>query len=513
MASLFEGTPQTATSYVETTTDSPKWMQDAIYNQIQLAQNLAYKPYEAYSLPEVAELSPLQQQAYSSVQAQQGQYAPSLTAAQTGMQGLAGADTSTALGTTQGSYLNPAAASSMLSSGQTSLGTAAGQNIVGAASPYLSAAGQYNAVNAAAPALGGAAQAAENIYGTASPYLSQAAGMQGSTAASPYLSAAGQYDVTSAASPYLSAAGSATGQAISGSALNTASPYLSAAGQSSVSNIQDYMNPYQQNVMDVIAQQGARNLSENVLPSVSDAFIKAGQFGSSGMGEFGSRAVRDTQEAVLQQQAAAAQAGYTQAAQLQQADLARQAQLAQTAGGLSEADLARTLQAGTQYGTLGQTTGQLTAQQQQNLAAIGQAQLAGGQAQQGYGLNAAQAMQAAQSQDYATQMSALQQQAALATQQQQMGYTDTAALEAAGQMQRAVTQQQLDAAKAQYEAAQLYPQQQLAYAGEQIRGLSSSVPQTTGVSNTSVGGEYSASPLSQLAGGFSALSGLSSLLT
>jgi hypothetical protein len=446
MASLFEGTPQTATSYVETTTDSPKWMQDAIYNQIQLAQNLAYKPYEAYSLPEVAELSPLQQQAYSSVQAQQGQYAPTLNAAQAGMQGLAGADTSTALGTTQGSYLDPSAASSMLSSGQTSLGTAAGQNIVGAASPYLSA------------------------------------------------------------------AGSATGQALSGSALNTASPYLSTAGQSSVSNIQDYMNPYQQNVMDVIAQQGARNLSENVLPSVSDAFIKAGQFGSSGMGEFGSRAVRDTQEAVLQQQAAAAQEGYTQAAQLQQADLARQAQLAQTAGGLSEADLARTLQAGTQYGTLGQTTGQLTAQQQQNLAAIGQAQLAGGQAQQGYGLNAAQAMQAAQSQDYATQMSALQQQAALATQQQQMGYTDTAALEAAGQMQRAVTQQQLDAAKAQYEAAQLYPQQQLAYAGEQIRGLASSVPQTTGALKTSVGENYSASPLSQLAGGFATYSGLSSLL-
>lgn len=102
MASLFEGTPQTATSYVETTTESPKWMQDAIYNQIQLAQNLAYKPYEAYSLPEVAELSPLQQQAYSAVQSQQGQYAPTLTAAQTGTQGLAGADTSTALGTAQG---------------------------------------------------------------------------------------------------------------------------------------------------------------------------------------------------------------------------------------------------------------------------------------------------------------------------------------------------------------------------------------------------------------------------
>ncbi len=72
MASLFEGDPQNATSYVESTSEYPKWMQDAIYNQIGQAQSLASKPYTPYELPSVAELSPLQQQAYSGVQSQQG---------------------------------------------------------------------------------------------------------------------------------------------------------------------------------------------------------------------------------------------------------------------------------------------------------------------------------------------------------------------------------------------------------------------------------------------------------
>lgn len=325
MASLFEGTPQTASSYVESTSEYPKWMQDAIYNQITWAQNLAQTPYTPYEMPEVAELSPLEQQAYTNVQAQQGSWSPTMEGAIAGTQNLAG---------------------------QTSM--------------------------------------------------------------------------------------------------STANPYLQSAAQSSVANIDQYMNPYQQNVLDVIAQQGARNLTENILPGVSDAFIKSGQFGSSQMGEMGSRAIRDTQEAILQQQAQAAQAGYSQAQSAAQADLARQAGLASTAGGLA-------------------------------------------------------------GQDIQTQLAAQNQAAALAAQQQQLGYTDTAALEAAGQGQRAVAQAQLDAAKAQYEQEQLYPWQQLAYAGEQIRGLASTVPQTTNTATNTTGQTYSASPLSQLASGFSTAAGISKL--
>ena len=72
MGSLFQGTPQTATSYTTTNTETPKWLQDAIYNQIQMATNVANTPYQPYEGPTVAELSPLQQQAYQQVQANQG---------------------------------------------------------------------------------------------------------------------------------------------------------------------------------------------------------------------------------------------------------------------------------------------------------------------------------------------------------------------------------------------------------------------------------------------------------
>jgi hypothetical protein len=119
------------------------------------------------------------------------------------------------------------------------------------------------------------------------------------------------------------------------------------AGATSVGNINAYMNPYTQNVTDQIAKLGARNLSENLLPQVSDQFIRAGQFGSSGMGTFGNRALRDTQEAILANQTSALNTGYTQALGASQADLSRQqGALAQTADlakiqqGLTTADAA-----------------------------------------------------------------------------------------------------------------------------------------------------------------------------
>ena len=184
MAGIFTGTPQTATSYTTSSTETPKWMQDAIYTQVQLASNLAAQPYQAYTGNLVAPLQPQQQQAYENVSANQGAWQPSFNQAQTGTQNL--------------------------------------------------------------------------------------------------------------------------------------------AGQTSVGNVNAYMNPYTQNVTDRIAQLGARNLTENLLPGVSDAFIKAGSFGGTRMGEFGARALRDTQESVLGQQGQALQQGYTQALSASQNDLARQ---------------------------------------------------------------------------------------------------------------------------------------------------------------------------------------------
>ena len=96
------------------------------------------------------------------------------------------------------------------------------------------------------------------------------------------------------------------------------------ANTAAYQNVGNYMNPYNDAVTRRIAELGARNLTENMLPNISDQFIKAGQFGSQGMGVFGERALRDTQESILAQQNQALQSGYQNALTASQADLARQ---------------------------------------------------------------------------------------------------------------------------------------------------------------------------------------------
>lgn len=445
MASLFEGSPQTATSYTTSNTESPKWLQDAIYNQIQVASNIANTPYKEYAAPRVAVLSPLQQQAYSQVQQNQGAWKPEMDFASTGMQGFAGKGTAEGLTTAQGQYLRPDMVNKTLNAGQDYFGQAGQQNIVGAAQPYMTQ------------------------------------------------------------------AGTTTAEALSDRALNAANPYLQAAAGTAAGGISGYMSPYQTGVMDVLAKQGTRNLTENLLPGVSDAFIKAGQFGSGRMGEFGSRALRDTQEAVLNQQAQLANQGYGQALSASQADLARQAQLAGTVGSISGADLSRVLQGGAQYGQLGQTAGQLTAQQMQGLTGLGQAQTAAGQAQQQYGLTAAQAAQQAQAADYQRQISALTGVANMATQAQGLRTGDVAALEAAGQAQQGQQQQQLNAAYEQSQAPQNYLKNQADWLSTQVRGMAPMVPTSTSGYGTSTGATYAPSGLSQLATALYAGKGLSSL--
>lgn len=479
MASLFQGSPQTATSYTTSSTETPKWMQDAIYNQVQWSTNVANTPYQPYSLPTVAELSPLQQQAYKQVQDQQGAWKGDMNYASSGMKGFSTKGTAGDLQTAQNQYLRQGLVDQNLNAGQGYFNQAGKMDIVGAAQPYLNQAGQ------------------QNIMGAANPYLQQSS--------------------------------QTTAEALSDKALNAANPYLQAASQSAASGISQYNSPYQQGVMDVIAKQGARNLSENLLPAVSDQFIKAGQFGGTRMGEFGSRALRDTQESILNQQAQAAQQGYGQALSASQADLARQAQLAGTVGSISGADLSRVLQGAGQYQNLaqtagsltgqqqqnltnlGQTTGQMTAQQMQNLASLGQAQTSAGQAQQQFGLSAAQAAQAAQAQDYQRQMSALQNVAGMAQQAQGMGYADTAALEAAGAAQQGQMQKQLTAAEQQYINQQNYPKQQLDWLNTQIRGMAPITPQVTTNQGTTTGATYSPSALQQLATGLYTYKGLNAL--
>jgi hypothetical protein len=160
---------------------------------------------------------------------------------------------------------------------------------------------------------------------------------------------------------------------------------------------------------------------------------------------------------------------------------------------------------------LGQTQGQLTAQQMSQMANLGQMQTSAGQAQQQFGLAAGQAAQGAQAQDYQRQMSALQNFGNMQQQEQAMRSADVAALEGAGAAQQNQAQQQLNAAKAQYEAQKLYPKQQLDFLSTQIRGMAPITPQVTTNQGTTTGATYSPSPLSQLATGLYTYKGLDNL--
>ena len=121
--------------------------------------------------------------------------------------------------------------------------------------------------------------------------------------------------------------------------LGQAGAALTGASQTFPEAVNAYMNPYTQNVVNQIADQGVRQLTEKFLPAVGQEFIQAGQFGvgpgSTRMGEFGARALRDVQENVLAEQAKALQAGYGQAADIFQSDVARKAGLAGTAADIA----------------------------------------------------------------------------------------------------------------------------------------------------------------------------------
>ena len=486
MASLFQGSPQKATQYTTTTTETPQWMQDAVFNQLSWAQNLANMSMPDYALPRKADFSPLQTRAYQNVDANQGFWQGDVDRAQAGMYGFGTQNSADALNTAQNTYLNPLTAPASLTTGATNLSTAAGMNILGT-------------------------------------------GALGSGDARSYLTRAGLQDIPGAATNYLTSANREIGNAASGSAMTAANPYLTAAALSGATGVTPYMSPYQSGVMDVLAKQGARQLNEQFLPAVSEQFIKAGQFGSSRMGEFGSRALRDMQEGVLNKQGDLLNQGYNQALVASQGDLNRQAQLASTAGSTSAADLSRILQAASQYGSLGQTaggltgqqmqylanlghtTGQLTGQQMQQLGTLGQMQTTAGQAQQQFGLGAAQQTQTARAQDYTRQMAALNQFQQMQAAEQGMRGADVAALETAGQAQQGQNQRGLDQAYQEFVEQQMYPRQQMDWLSTQVRGLSPITPQTVSQQGQSIGASYSPSPLSQLASGVFAGKGLQSL--
>jgi hypothetical protein len=120
--------------------------------------------------------------------------------------------------------------------------------------------------------------------------------------------------------------------------LNSAGALTRAAGNPALDQnvFSSYMNPYTSAVTDRIAQLGQRNLTEKLLPSINANFITSGNFGSSQNQDFVQRALRDTNESILGQQAQALESGYN------------------TSLGAYNAAQQRQLGAGAQLGQLGQ---------------------------------------------------------------------------------------------------------------------------------------------------------------
>lgn len=283
------------------------------------------------------------------------------------------------------------------------------------------------------------------------PFASQGAG---------YIDQSARGSALAGASPYIAASTQPTG-------LMAASPYLAAASAPSSTGIASYMNPYNDAVTNRIAQLGARNLSENLLPTISSDFIKAGQYGSQRQGDLIQRALRDTQESVLGQQASALQQGYGQAVNAAQSDSARLAGLASTAGGLgtaqqqallgagqatgqlSSSDLARLQAAGVDLGQLGLglSSAQATDAARQLAAGqgVGNLGLGAAQAQANYGLQQGQLNLGALSGYQSALGNAAQGLQGLGTQRQNSGLQAAAALESAGAAQQGQGQANLNA--------------------------------------------------------------------
>lgn len=363
-----------------------------------------------------------------------------------------------------------------------------------------------NNVGSYAPTLNQATQATSGALsapggsGVAQPYFAQANQINPMNISQPYVNQAQQGINTASNTNTADVLRGTFNNLLPQSGLSAAQPYLNQASAPSYSNVQDYLNPYIQSVNDAIAKQGQRNLSENILPAISDQFIQAGGFGGSRMGEFGERAARDTQEAILNQQAQNLHQGYNTALGASQTDAGRAAGLASTAGNLQQgqqqfglsganaisgaqgADAARQLSAAGQTANLGQQQGAFGSQYAAQLQDTGTA--LGGLTQG----------------DLSRQLAGGQQLGGLAELQQNLAGNDANALNAIGGQQSGLQQAALDVAYQDFLNQQQYPQQQVGFLSNVVHGLPAfSVPST--FSSSSTKGAIAPSTLSNILSG------------
>lgn len=468
----------------------PDWYTNYAMQLLSNQQAVGAQPYQTYQGPRVAGFNPTQQAGFAQTQQAAGAYQPFLTSASN----LATAATGAGMGGLPAaqSYYNTA------SSMNPSATAAPGFN---AARGGLAAATNFNP-----------AAAASGDFGAARGGLDTAAGFNPAAAASPFI-----------------------GQATGMNGLTAAMPWLSAAG-GTVEDVTSYMNPYEQQVVDYIGEQGARNLRENIMPALEGRYIAAGQFGDVATGGQASgfltdtaRAIRDTSRDILGQQSQLRQSGYLSAQGAKAGDLSRQAGIGSTIGGLTQAQQNILMGAGNAMGgfeqarqaalldiarqrtgigtTLGgfeqaQQAAALQAAQQQADIAAREAALVGNQQQLLANIGtSAGGLAAADANRMLTGAGTL---ANIGGLSQTYGLAGADALGAIGKQQQTLDQTNLDVAYADYLRQQGYPQEQINAALATLKGVAPGVPTASteqGIVPTGQTNQYSPSTAAKIAAG------------
>jgi hypothetical protein len=117
----------------------------------------------------------------------------------------------------------------------------------------------------------------------------------------------------------------------------TGQQYLTAAGATpATSLVNQYMDPYLQNVVGEMGRLQQRGIQENILPNLRAGAAGTGNFGSQRAAQVTGQTLRDLQADLLGRQYTALSEGYKGALGAAQSDLSRQLQSGQALGQLGQ---------------------------------------------------------------------------------------------------------------------------------------------------------------------------------
>lgn len=250
--------------------------------------------------------------------------------------------------------------------------------------------------------------------------------------------------------------------------LAAASPFLSASANAGTpQGISAYMSPYTNSVVQGLVNTANQNWNQNIMPGVDNEFVSAGQSGSGRNAQVLGQAANNEQTNLNSAVANTLQSGYNQASTNAANQASTLGNLANTAASATNSQAQNLQSAGTNLGNLASTQAGAQGNAAANLA------------------NTANTVQ-------------------------NTGITGASALQAVGQQQQTQNQTNLNTAQTNFQNQVQYPEQQLGFLSDIIRGLPTTTSSTSvAQSPTTTNQIGSTSPLSTLGGTILGASGIS----